>query len=94
MKIVIAVLVMTIVVLVIVIVALLGSRVRGAVRRDEWQRAKQDAHAARQDLTALEITVDKIESSLDTYSDIESVLAATIRQHIREYRRGRITPTA
>lgn len=94
MKIVIAVLVVVIIVLVVAICALLGTRVRNAVRRDEYQRARKEAHAATQNLTALEFAVDKIEAETDKFSDIESVLAASVRQQIREYRRGRIDQTA
>jgi uncharacterized membrane protein len=94
MKIVIAVLIVIIAVLVVIICAQLGTRVRNAVRRDEYQRARKNAHIAAQNLTALEFTVDKIEVELDNYSDIESPLAAKIRQSIREYRKGRIDQTA
>lgn len=94
MKVVIAVLVVIIIVLVVLIMAMLGSRVRATVRRDEYQRAKKAEHIARQNLTALEITVDKLEVELDNYSDIESPLAARVRQLIREYRKGRIDQTA
>ncbi|HET9144095.1 hypothetical protein [Actinophytocola sp.] len=94
MKVVIAVLVVIIVVLVAALIAWAVKDRREAVRRDEWQRAKQEAHKAGQNLLALEITVDKIETELDNVSDIESLLAAKIRQHVREYRRGRIDQTA
>lgn len=94
MKIVIAVLVVIIIVLVVLIMAMLGSRVRATVRRDEYQRARKNAHVAGQNLLALEITVDKLEVELDNYSDIESPLAARVRQLIREYRKGRIDQTA
>ncbi len=94
MKIVIAVLIVIIVVLVAALVAWAVKDRREAVRRDEWQRAKKAEHVARQNLAALEITVDKLEVELDNYSDIESPLAAKVRQLIREYRKGRIDQTA
>jgi len=93
-KVVIAVLVVIIVVLVAALIAWAVKDRRAEVRRDEWQRAKKQAHIAGQNLLALEITVDKIESTLDQHSDTESLLAATCRQHIREYRKGRIDQTA
>lgn len=94
MKIVIVVLVVLLVVAVGLLVAALLSNRGAGVRRGELNRAQKARHAAEQNLTALELTVDKIESTLDAYSDIESPLAAKVRQDIREYRRGRITPTA
>lgn len=94
MKVVIAVLIVIIVVLVIVIGSLLVSRGRATVRRDEWKRAREDRHHAETALTALEITVDKIESEADRYSDIDSPLATVVRQHIRKYRNRKVDPTA
>lgn len=94
MKVVIGILIVIIVVLVVVIMAMLGNRARSTVRRDEYQRARKNAHVAGQNLLALEITVDKLEVELDNYSDIESPLAAKVRQLIREYRKGRIDQTA
>jgi hypothetical protein len=93
MKIVIAVLVVIIAVLVIVVISLLASQGRSTFRREEWKRAREARHLAEQNLTSLEFTVDKIESALDVYSDIESPLAAKVRQVIREYRNGKVTPT-
>lgn len=94
MKILIVVLVVVVVVLAaLLIMSVLSNRGHG-VRRGELKRANNARHVAEQNLTALELTVDKIESTLDGYSDIESPLAAKVRQDIREYRRGRIEHTA
>jgi type II secretory pathway pseudopilin PulG len=94
MKILVVVLIVIIVVLAALLITSVMSNRGGAVRRDELKRANNARHTAQQNLTSLELTVDKIESTLDGYSDIESPLAAKVRQDIREYRRGRIDQTA
>lgn len=94
MKILIVVLIVVIVVLVIMLIASVLTNRGANVRRGELKRANNARHAAEQNLTALEIAVDKIESETDKFSDIDSVLAASVRQCIREYRQGRINQTA
>lgn len=94
MKVLIVVLVVIIVVLVaLLITSALANRGHG-IRRGELRRANNARHVAEQNLATLELTVDKIESTLDGYGDIESPLAAKVRQDIREYRRGRIDQSA
>lgn len=94
MKVLIVVLIVVIVVLVIMLIASVLTNRGAGVRRGELKRANNAKHIAQQNLTALEIAVDKIELETDRYSDIENVLATAVRGHIREYRKGRIDQTA
>lgn len=93
MKIVIVVLIVVIVVLVAMLISSVLANRGAGVRRGELKRANEARHVAQQNLTALEVAVDKIELETDRFSDIENVLAANVRQHIRTYRQGRIDQT-
>lgn len=93
MKVLIVVLIVVIVLLAALLIASVLTNRGGAIRRGELKRAKAAQQATLANLKTLESTVDEIESALDTFSDLESPLAATVRQHIREYRRGRIDHT-
>lgn len=86
MKVVIAVLVVIIIALVVVICAQIGTRVRNAVRRDEYQRARQAEHLTMQDLIAAEIALRSISVEIELAAGLPKVdLAAKVSQHIRNF---------